>query len=1081
MKYSDCYACLLKKMLPLLGCAVLLGLRPAYATMVELNNTGGTTTTNGLHFYIDDSTHMQVRRLNNSGQVYPSGTIPPSNSLDNGVFLRSNGRVYGPSHTIGGGYTPNGGMFSSYTITPTSPANPATSGVQQIATSNIGVVGGIQLAIAWKYTTPLDFLTADVTLIIPATVPVSAFNPIRYFHVFDTFLGGSDQGCGIKYTDGKGNLVVGTYLPTSSGTCPSSSSIPVGVTIFETFRERSGMKFSSYCAAGWQSFYVAGGVNCAVPQFSPFSNTIVTSYQDTGIGATYDFIAPGTYTFSYDFVIGTTVVPAYDHIEIVHDGSASLCPETVKVIACTTAGVPCAPGNIVSAGTITGNLTVTPAAPAVTVTPTSFSIGGAGSSANVVLKGSGAGVYTLSATNISGTPPLNGTKCSNGDIATSCILTITNTPCVANFECQETATTYNIQSPSPAVNLRNPLYTKLVGTDFKFDVLALQSTGAVATTYTGSNVTVELFDDSATPALACNALSSPVSTQQISFLGADLGRKTLTTNINLTKAYRKLRCRVTDTSIVPAVSACSSDRFTVRPKSFDLISSTNVAVGGTGSDASVLPAIKAGLPFNLNVNTSTAGYDGLPTIDPTLLEWPVAPAGGRSLSAPEFGTGTNALAGSFSSAAAIATGNGASGNAFTYNEVGYFRFKPQGVYDNSFTAYSNDSTIGICTVDAANPCDCTPNESNTADASGKYGCKFGNAVTTDYFGRFIPHHFTLVSSSLSDPAITPSACVAAGVIYMDQPFTLSAIIEARNLANTATLNYNGAAFGKVPVIAQVENANSGVAVLNRLILPNPVSPPIPSVQPWVGGRYSFIAKQFTRLTPADGPYDALTIGVSVADEAGVLLIERDMDNLTSSTCTPDSLGTSDGNCTGKNIIPKPVPAPVPSFTPTIKMRHGRLKLSSVYGSERLKLAIPIKLEYWNGTAWAVNTLDTCSAVAASNFSLSFPNGTTAKPNNLAACETALSLTGLSPAQSISLSAPGTGNNGWTDVTLNLVAPSGNQCSSVGAVGAVSVGLSWPWLQYHWTGAGTALQNPTARATFGIFKKANEFIYLRELY
>ena len=50
------------------------------------------------------------------------------------------------------------------------------------------------------------------------------------------------------------------------------------------------------------------------------SNTITTTLQDTGIGISYDFTAPGTYTFSYDFVIGSTTVPPYDHIEIRHDG-----------------------------------------------------------------------------------------------------------------------------------------------------------------------------------------------------------------------------------------------------------------------------------------------------------------------------------------------------------------------------------------------------------------------------------------------------------------------------------------------------------------------------------------------------------------------------------------------------------------------------------------------------------------------------------------------------------------------------------------------------------------------------------------
>jgi len=35
-----------------------------------------------------------------------------------------------------------------------------------------------------------------------------------------------------------------------------------------------------------------------------------------------------------------------------------------------------------------------------------------------------------------------------------------------------------------------------------------------------------------------------------------------------------------------------------------------------------------------------------------------------------------------------------------------------------------------------------------------------------------------------------------------------------------------------------------------------------------------------------------------------------------------------------------------------------------------------------------------------------------------------------------------------------------------------------WLQFNWTGA---LGNPKARATFGVYRNANEFIYMRESY
>lgn len=1022
----------------------------AFAAVAEFNNTGGTTATNGLHFYIEDTTHIQVRRLNNTGQVYAQNAVPPSASLDNGIFIRADGRVYGPTHNVSGGYTPNGGMYSSSSITATSPANPSSPGVQQLATSNFGIPPalGLGVSVVWKYTTPLDFVTAEVTITIPVTTPVTAFNPVRYFHVFDTYLGGSDQGCGIKFTDSAGKLVVGTYKPVTAGTCPSSSALPAGVSIVESFRERSGMPFSSYCAAGWQSFYVAGGVNCAVSQFAPLSNTIATTYQDTGIGVAFDFTAPGTYTFSYDFVIGTTVVPAYDHIEIVHDGSATLCPETLQVLACTSSTVPCPVGNLVNTGTITGQVSETPASAGVTMNPVTFSIGdpgSGGSTASVVLQATAAaaGTYTLGVTGISGTPPLNGTKCWNGTSA-SCTIVIANTPCVANFECLETGLTYNNQTPPPAG--RNPLYTKLAGTDFKFDVVALQALGVPATTYTAAaNVVVELFDDSASPRPACNAYSSPVASQAITFAAGDLGRKTLPAFINLPKAYSKLICRVRDSNITPNVYGCSSDDFSVRPVAFSSVSSTGATADGAGISATNGPVIKAGAAFNLTANTGTAGYDGIPKIDTSagspFLEWQNAPVGG--LPAP----GTGILTGLFTSAANVANGNGASGNAFTYDEVGYFRFKALGVYDDTFTTSSNDLTN----------LDCVPNSASNALASGKYGCNFGNTVATSYFGRFIPDHFSVVM-----PVSFSGFCTAGGFIYMDQPFNLVANVEARNTklnpADYVTKNYSGT-FGKGIVTPQMENANSGVAVdITRLNFLTPV---------WSAGSYAFTADKFKKLVLADGPYDLLNIGLIASDEAGqVLLVDRDMD-ATNTSCTNDNPGTSSGTCPAKTVA-------------TTKMRHGRLKLNSAHGSELLALPIPIRLEYWNGVSgWNTNTLDSCSNFSNTNFSLEFPIGTATKPNNLAACETALTTPAAAPAQKVSLSAPGAGNNGWTNLTLNLASPAGNQCVAVGAAGPVPVSAGMPWLQFNWFGTG--LVNPKVRATFGVYKNASEFIYLREVH
>lgn len=1023
------------------GVALLLPATPAQAAVVEFNSTGGTSATNGLHFYIEDTTKMQVRRLNNTGQVYSSGAIPPSTNLDNGVFIRANGTVYGPSHTVSSFNPP---MYSSYSITSTSPVNPSSSGIQQVATNKFGISAGPQVSIVWKYTTPLDFLTADVTLTIPAGYAVSAANPVRYLHAFDTYLGGSDNGCGVKYLDANNKIVVGTYKPTGTS-CPLSNALPVGVTLVESFRERSGKSFSSYCANTWSTFW--SGSSCSVLQSAALGNIITTSYIDTGIAVAFDFVAPGTYTFSYDFVIGSTVVPAYDHIELVHDGSSTLCPENIKILACTSSGVPCNPLDIVNSGVITGNLTVSPATPAVTLTPSSFSIGGTSYTPTVVLQGSGAGTYTLGANNISGTPPLNGIKCWNGTSA-SCTLVISNTPCVADFECMDTTqTTYNNLKTTPS--LRNPLLTKLAATDFKFDVVALQSSGDVATGYTGS-VTVDLFDATAKPAPFCAFTGTPVATKTLTFAAANNGRKTLDSMINLSKAYPNLRCQVRQTT-PSAVTGCSSDAFSVRPSAVTLLASTLADLAmASGPSASAATTIKAGTGFKMSASTApNDGYASALTLDTAKLS--------AQLTTQDSTKASGGVVGTLNPAILTANAAGIS-NAY-YTEVGYLYLAPGAYRDDAFSAV--DSATGDCITSAAVASSSTPDDYlSDALIGGKYGCSIGNRASLS-FGRFIPDHFSLASASLT------AGCPAGGFTYMDDThLDLKASIEAHNLAGVKTANYSGK-FANGQVTYQIENANNGVAIApSRLAV---------TATGWGSaanaGAYPFFATQFKRHTVADGPYDQLAIGLSATDEAGqVLLVDRDME-ASNTSCTKDDAGKTNGNCTAKTIA-------------TTKLRYGRLKLTSVHGSELLPLSLPMKLEYWSGanSGWASNSLDSCTLINASNFSLNFPtNGSAKKPNNLAACETKIAVSGSPPFQKLQLSAPGAGNNGWTDVSVNLSAASGNQCVQGVPTGTAATNANYPWLQFHWTGAGTTQQNPGARATFGVYKNANEFIYLRELY
>ncbi|CAN5895040.1 hypothetical protein BH11PSE12_BH11PSE12_13340 [soil metagenome] len=1045
-----CQARLAGYLNPLLSIAVAMlcyfGIAQVGATTVELNSSGGTSATNGLHFYIDDTTHMQVRRLNNTGQVYSPTAVPPTgnSSLDNGIFIRANGKVYGSGHTVTS-FTPTGGMYNTFSLTPTTPANPASAGVQQTTTANFGITTGPQVSVVWKYTTPLDFITAEVTLVIPVGYAISAANPVRYYHVFDTFLGGSDSGCGLKYTAG-GSLVVGTYPPVSpSTTCTSSTSIPSGVSIVESFRERSGLPFSFYCASGWSTFFT--GSTCSVLQSTPMNNTIATAYQDTGIGIEYDFSATGVYTFSYDFVVGSPQVPPYDHLEIQHDGTATLCPEKVTVLACTSATLPCSAASIVSTGTLTGNLTIAPATPAVTVSPTTFTLGSGATSAVVSLQPSApGGAYVLSASGLSAVP-LNGIKCYNTlTNSNSCALLVTNTPCVANFECLETSqATYNNLITSPAT--RNPLYTKLAGTKFKLDVVALQADGTPLLSYTAaSKVLLELFDDSVSPS-SCSAYSSPIASQALNFSAAVAGRITLASDLILPKAYSKLRCRVTDSNQSPSIVGCSSDDFSVRPVA--PILSTNATAPAPG--ASATPIIKAAAPFTMTAATTpTDMYAGTLLLDSTKLSaqdpaFAMQQSGG--VVGNLYATGTS------SNVSMVANQSGVTNNA-SYSEVGYLYAAPGSFRDDSLTAV--DLLPAGCA--ATNSCDCVTSTSlnanlaDTLDATFRYGCSVGNKTTVSY-GRFIPDHFFFTK-----PATFDGFCTAGGFIYMDQPFNLIANIEARNYLDVRTVNYQKL-FGKAVVTPQMLDTTTIVATSRLSGLGAPA---------WNGGIYPFVTTQFTKLgSGPDGPYDALNIGLSLLDADAVPLWNRDMD-AANPTCTPDPAGTSSASATACKAVK----------VASTKMRYGRVKLTNASGSELLALPLPLRLEYWNDKAgWNLNTLDTCTTLTASNFAFSFSSDA---KNKLAACETAMSVTGTAPNLSAKLSAPGAGNNGWTDISLNLdTVALGNACMAVGALSPAATTANQPWLMFKWL--DPSIKNPAARATFGVYKNANEFIYLREIH
>jgi cytoskeletal protein CcmA (bactofilin family) len=165
---------------------------------------------------------------------------------------------------------------------------------------------------------------------------------------------------------------------------------------------------------------------------------------------------------------------------------------------------------------------------------------------------------------------------------------------------------------------------------------------------------------------------------------------------------------------------------------------------------------------------------------------------------------------------------------------------------------------------------------------------------------------------------------------------------------------------------------------------------------------------------------------------------------------------------------------------TALVRSGRVRLMNAYGSELLDLPVTMQSQYWDGSAWVLNTADICTGDTTSNTN----NGVTISLSHFSLDPTktcvwdsgapGLSGSGCSAAGVLSKkykegATPSIGFTG--DFNLWLKAPGKGNSGAVGVTATVP-----SWLRYNWTGT---VANPAARATFGIYK--SPLIYRRENY
>lgn len=522
---------------------------------------------------------------------------------------------------------------------------------------------------------------------------------------------------------------------------------------------------------------------------------------------------------------------------------------------------------------------------------------------------------------------------------------------------------------SGANALTGRIFTKIAGENIAVDIVALDASNNVATTFTG-DVAAELVDASGGGACAALPLVKALAAQ--TFAAGDSGRHALSAGQFEANAYRNLRFRIKYPTASPTVTACSADAFANRPKQFvsvlardqDRTSAGTTRTLNNTSNPGTGNVHNAGRPFRIDA-TAQNGAGAPATLYAPDAGQPVAvlsQCGVAAVCPAALGT---LVTGAWAASAGVITSTTA-----TYSDVGTFDLALE---DRSFAS-----------VDAG---DGTPTSVRYIPSA---------ALLT--VGRFVPDRFTLDAGSSITPRSDIAACSGSSFTYMGERMNLVFNLTAREAGGAVTPGYTGATLA---ALALNSAASYGFGAID-MAAPTPLTSRLDLsliagiASSWSAGTTSITAPlSVSRAAAPDGPYDALRLGIAPTDPDGVALRGADLNLDADNSGTPERAQV--GAATG--------------------VRFGRLRIQNAYGSGTVALPMPMDLQYWNGTNFG-NNADSCTTLAAADIALSDYK------LNLGAGETAIVEATVSFAAGsgkLTLSPPGATNNGSVLLTPGLVA------------------------------------------------------------
>ena len=721
-----------------------------------------------------------------------------------------------------------------------------------------------------------------------------------------------------------------------------------------------------------------------------------------------------------------------DHFLIEHDGTGLTCdvePITIKACAdslCSTLASDNVSLNLLGNGVVKAS--------------TSFS-----QQTTVNIKHTLAEVLTLDIANPSITPT-NNTVCSNGSTAS----------CDINFA----DTGFRFLVDGNAVNIPTQLSAKPSNTGYHSADIKLQAvqtntaTGACEAALV-NNVTIEMAAKCTNP-IACAGQSVTINGTTINTLDnastlaytnitlnfADAATNAATTVIQYPDAGRVqlyARYNIPDINGDPSGNYMlgNSNGFVVRPFAF----AVNVSGNPAAQTSSQSVFKKAGENFSATV-TAVQWQSGQDTNNDGLVDIGVDISGNSAT--PNFGHEINAEIVNLTSNLVAPLG----GNNPALVNATFTGF-------NSGSVTRNDLSwgeVGIISIDA-----------NLSDV--RYIGTSDIQGNVPYVGRFIPHHFEQTVKSHGSLKGLCGAWVYAG--QKDEATQLRGAID---YASGAQPQLRITAYNQAGAITKNYSNDSDTGTGTQLFMRLPASninllTPTQDVN-----KLGVDGLNKTKLT---GSYVTGTLAQEVAgiSNGGTLIYTLNaLDHFTYNheanselapyTATiPVALNTAT-TLDSDGVTVTSASQAEPSG---VEIRFGRMSLENSYGPETSNIAQFLSTQYLAASGqFITNTDDNCTSFNAANMSLT--DGT------LSASLSAV----LAPTP-----ATGTFSNG-KNASIAL------QATGAGNLGTINVNYSvFPWLKYRWNSvdengdSNFYDDDPTAVATFGIFRGNDRVIYWRE--